>query len=151
MAGIAGAARTSMAQKMTRKDAHSFLGTNPTANVGTQKARAHTHPHCCHSARMTLWRQREWLAALELLACPWCDKCRAQSTTALLVDLQPQSLTRTKAGKACILSAAMVRRHSYAWCRNGWQRSPQRRSDIAVATSSKNLLPFSLFFTFLLK
>ncbi len=73
MGGSAPAAGTSMAQKMRRKDAHDSLGRPRTANLETQKARAHTHPNGCHSARTTLWRRREWLAALELLAFKWCE------------------------------------------------------------------------------
>ncbi len=48
MAGSAGSARISMVQKMRRKDDCNSLGQPPTANLGTQKARAHTHPNCCH-------------------------------------------------------------------------------------------------------
>ena len=115
MAGSAGSARISRVQKMRRKDACNSLGQPPTANLGTQKARAHTHPNCCHSARTTLWRRGEWLAALELLASQWCKKSRGRPPTGPNAGTQPQISTRTKLRKACILSVAMVRRHSYGW------------------------------------
>jgi hypothetical protein len=90
MAGLSGAARTSMAQKKPRKAAHSSLGALATPNLGTQKARAHMLSNCCHGAWARLWRQREWLPALELAAFQWRKKSRARPLTALLGRLLPQ-------------------------------------------------------------
>jgi hypothetical protein len=79
-----------MAQKMPRILLNSSLGGLPTSNLGTQKARAHMLPNCCHGERPMLWRRRECLAALELPAFPWRKKCRSCPTTGLLVDFLPQ-------------------------------------------------------------
>jgi hypothetical protein len=71
MAGSAGAGGIAMVKKMPRTAASSSLGGPPTSNSETQKARAHMLSNFCHGARPMLWRRREWLAALELLAFKW--------------------------------------------------------------------------------
>jgi hypothetical protein len=88
--GIDGDAHISMPEKMPRIAAHSSLGRDANANLESQKARAHMLPNFCHGARARIWRQREWLAALELPAFPWRKKGRARPPTALLVDFLPQ-------------------------------------------------------------
>jgi hypothetical protein len=49
----------------------SSLDGPPTSNLGTQKPRAHMLPNGCDGARPMLWRQREWLAALDLVVFQW--------------------------------------------------------------------------------